>query len=173
MLVAKAHLRNWTQTAQASSDPEDRFPAAGILFGLGLGGFFDGIVLHQLLQWQEFNTLWDGIFHSATYLFLVAGLVVLWRTAKRRHLFWSTKLLAGSIFVGFGAFNIIEGIINYHILGFHHVNERVDRSYCIYLEIAFLVCIAMFLAGWILLKQWKSESNACRSHSARQQLKAL
>ncbi|MGZ5240675.1 MAG: DUF2243 domain-containing protein, partial [Caldimonas sp.] len=28
------------------------FPAAaGILFGLGLGGFFDGIVLHQILQW--------------------------------------------------------------------------------------------------------------------------
>lgn len=28
-----------------------RFPiAAGILFGLGLGGFFDGIVLHQILQ---------------------------------------------------------------------------------------------------------------------------
>jgi uncharacterized membrane protein len=28
------------------------FPiAAGIALGLGLGGFFDGIVLHQLLQW--------------------------------------------------------------------------------------------------------------------------
>ena len=28
------------------------FPiSAGILFGLGLGGFFDGIVLHQVLQW--------------------------------------------------------------------------------------------------------------------------
>jgi uncharacterized membrane protein len=56
------------------------FPtAAGVLFGLGLGGFFDGIVLHQILQWHhmltsagyradsvhnlEVNTLWDGIFH--------------------------------------------------------------------------------------------------------------
>ena len=26
---------------------------AGILLGLGLGGFFDGIVLHQLLQWHH------------------------------------------------------------------------------------------------------------------------
>ena len=60
---------------------EDRkFPlSADILFGLGLGGFFDGIILHQVLQWHhmltsagyppnslanlEFNTLWDGIFH--------------------------------------------------------------------------------------------------------------
>src|SRR5687767_15168137 len=26
---------------------------AGVLLGLGLGGFFDGIVLHQLLQWHH------------------------------------------------------------------------------------------------------------------------
>ena len=33
------------------------FPiAAGILFGLGLGGFFDGIVLHQMLQWHHMLT---------------------------------------------------------------------------------------------------------------------
>ena len=33
------------------------FPiAAGILFGLGLGGFFDGIVLHQILQWHHMLT---------------------------------------------------------------------------------------------------------------------
>jgi uncharacterized membrane protein len=78
-----------------------RFPvAAGILFGLGLGGFFDGIVLHQILQWHhmltsaghppdsvenlKFNTLWDGIFHASTYVFVVAGLAVLWRSAHRR-----------------------------------------------------------------------------------------
>jgi Predicted membrane protein (DUF2243) len=57
---------------------------AGILFGLGLGGFFDGIVLHQMLQWQhmltdagypatsienlKINTLWDGLFHATTYV---------------------------------------------------------------------------------------------------------
>ncbi|TIP73091.1 MAG: DUF2243 domain-containing protein, partial [Mesorhizobium sp.] len=34
-----------------------RFPtSAGILLGLGLGGFFDGIVLHQLLQWHHMAT---------------------------------------------------------------------------------------------------------------------
>ena len=55
------------------------FPkSAGILFGLGLGGFFNGIVLHQLLQWHhmltsfgypadnvrnlEINTLWGRYF---------------------------------------------------------------------------------------------------------------
>ena len=60
----------------------EAFPtAAGILFGLGLGGFFDGIVLHQILQWHhmltsagypadsvanlELNTSGDGLFHAA------------------------------------------------------------------------------------------------------------
>jgi uncharacterized membrane protein len=72
-------------------EPEERdFPiSAGILLGLGLGGFFDGIVLHQMLQWHhmptsagyppdtvqnlEVNTLWDGIFHAGTYIFVVLG----------------------------------------------------------------------------------------------------
>ena len=54
------------------------FPiSAGILFELGLGGFFDGIILHQVLRWHhmlsswyplnsiqsyELNTLWDASF---------------------------------------------------------------------------------------------------------------
>ncbi len=33
------------------------FPlSAGILLGLGMGGFFDGIVLHQILQWHHMAT---------------------------------------------------------------------------------------------------------------------
>src|SRR3982751_6155931 len=100
--------------------PETRdrsFPlSAGILFGLGLGGFFDGIVLHQLLQWHhmlsswypvntienlELNTLWDGIFHSATYIFVLLGLAILWRHAQRGHMYWSGKLLGGTMLLGF------------------------------------------------------------------------
>jgi uncharacterized membrane protein len=57
----------------------------------------------------KLNTFWDGIFHSATYLFVVAGLFVLWRHAHRRHLYYSNKLLVGTMLVGFGAFNCVEG----------------------------------------------------------------
>ena len=60
---------------------------AGILLGLGQAGFFDGIVFHQLLQWHhmftniegtdtvsglELNTLGDGLFHLADWLFTLA-----------------------------------------------------------------------------------------------------
>ena len=29
---------------------------SGLLYGLGLGGFIDGIVLHQILQWHHMVT---------------------------------------------------------------------------------------------------------------------
>jgi uncharacterized membrane protein len=50
-----------------------------------LGGFFDGVVLHQILQWHhmlgsmypadsaaalQLNTFWDGLFHASTYVFV-------------------------------------------------------------------------------------------------------
>jgi uncharacterized membrane protein len=151
-----------------SDEPAKRhFPiSAGILFGLGLGGFFDGIVLHQLLQWHhmlsswypiisienlELNTRWDGIFHSATYVFVVVGLFLLWQAAHRRHLYWSTKLLIGSMLVGFGVFNVIEGIINHQILGVHHVNETVPPEQWIYWDIGFIVWGALMLLGGLWL----------------------
>ena len=149
-----------------SKDNQASFPtSAGILFGLGLGGFFDGIVLHQILQWHhmltsagvpsdtveglELNTLWDGLFHGSTYIFVVAGLVVLWRHAHRTHLWWSTRLMVGTLLIGFGIFNVVEGIIDHHILGLHHVNETVPREQWIYWDIGFLAWGAlMVLIGW-------------------------
>jgi len=157
-------------------DRERRFPeSAGILLGLGLGGFFDGIVLHQLLQWHhmvtsagyppdsvrnlQINTLWDGVFHASTYVFVVLGLAILWRAAHRRHLRWSGKLLAGTMLIGFGAFNLVEGTIDHHILGLHHVNETVPRDQWIYWDIAFLIWGAvMLVTGWWLLRSGREAS---------------
>src|SRR5919107_123901 len=102
--------------AVAAGGHDRSFPlSAGILFGLGLGGFFDGIVLHQVLQWHhmlsswypinsvpnlELNTLWDGLFHSTTYVFVVLGLIVLWRGAPRPPIPWARKLPPGSPLIG-------------------------------------------------------------------------
>ena len=78
------------------TEEERQFPTgAGIFFGLGLGGFFDRIVLHQILQWHhmatsagysadsvpnlERNTLLDGLFHAATYIFRCRVKIGHWR----------------------------------------------------------------------------------------------
>jgi uncharacterized membrane protein len=155
--------------------PDRRFPtAAGIFFGLGVGGFFDGIVFHQLLQWHhmlsswypvntienlEINTRWDGAFHSLTYVFLVIGLFLLWRTAHRVHLYWSTKLLIGSMLIGFGIFNTLEGIIDHHWLGVHHVNETVPREQWPIWDIGFTLSgLAMIVAGWLILQAGRRQT---------------
>ncbi len=160
------------------------FPvSAGVFFGLGLGGFFDGIILHQVLQWHhmlsswypvnsienlQLNTLWDGIFHSATYVFVVIGLFILWRSAHRQHLYWSTKLLVGSMLIGFGAFNVVEGVVDHQLLGIHHVNETAPREQWPIWDIGFLIWgAAMLLAGWLLVRAGRrSEAYVERSSPA-------
>jgi uncharacterized membrane protein len=144
-------------------------PSAGFMFGLGLGGFFDGIILHQVLQWHHMltstgypatsvenlriNTLFDGLFHLTTYIFVAIGLLILWRAARQRHVLWSGKMLAGTMLMGFGVFNLVEGIIDHHLLGLHHVNETVPQEQWIFWDVGFLLWgAAMLVIGWFLLQ---------------------
>lgn len=47
-------MKNLNQTLKNDGQG---FPlAGGLLLGLGLGGFFDGIILHQVLQWHHMLT---------------------------------------------------------------------------------------------------------------------
>ena len=159
-----------------AEEPAASFPlSAGVLLGLGLGGFFDGIVLHQLLQWHHMltsagypadsvrnlriNTLWDGVFHSATYVFVAAGLAVLWHAAHRRHVRWSTRLLVGTVLIGFGAFNVVEGLVDHHLLQLHHVNETAPRDRWIWWDLAFLAWgAAMGVGGWLLVRSGRQRT---------------
>lgn len=152
------------------------FPiSAGIFFGLGLGGFFDGIILHQVLQWHhmltsggypadsvrnlQINTLWDGIFHLSTYIFVVLGLIILWKRAHRTHVRWSGKLMFGTILIGFGGFNLVEGLVDHQLLGIHHVNETVPPGRWIYWDVGFLLWGAvMLIVGWFLLKSGEQQT---------------
>jgi uncharacterized membrane protein len=153
-----------------------RFPAfAGVLLGIGIGGFFDGIVLHQLLQWHhmltsagypadtvanlKINTLWDGLFHAFTYICVAAGLALFWRHARRQHVRWSAKLLGGTLLLGWGLFNVVEGIVNHHILGIHHVNETVPPSQWLMWDLAFLIWgAAMVVGGYYLVRRGQRET---------------
>jgi len=140
---------------------------SGVLFGIGLGGFFDGIVLHQILQWHhmltsegdypattvaglETNTLWDGLFHATTYIATVAGLVLLWREVRKpTYKPLSMAFLVGLLLIGWGSFNLVEGTIDHHILTIHHVRE--DSSNKGLWDLAFLMWGAVMLAGGLIL----------------------
>ena len=140
---------------------------AGIFLGLGLGGFFDGIVLHQLLQWHhlvssvEFfspttvpglqaNTFADGLFHAVTYLFTIAGIALLWRAFRAGETATARQLI-GLALLGWGLFNVVEGIVDHLLLGIHHVNETVPREQWLWWDLGFLLWGAvMIVAGWWL-----------------------
>lgn len=110
---------------------------SGLLLGAGLGGFVDGIVLHQLLQWHnmlssvvpptdlvamKLNMLWDGMFHALTWLMTAAGVWQLWRAGARTDTLWSLRAFVGALLLGWGLFNAIEGVVDHQILGIHHVH---------------------------------------------------
>ena len=158
-------------------DRAARFPlVAGILLGLGLGGFFDGILLHQILQWHhmvtsagypatslgnlEFNVTLDGLFHAVTYIFTASGLAILWQSARKTHFWWSPKLLVATMLIGFGIFNVVEGALNHHLLGLHHVNETAPRQQWLYWDIGFLISgAAIGLLGWRLFMRAQRETS--------------
>jgi len=130
--------------------------AAGMLLGIGMGGFVDGILFHQLLQVHsmlsaqvtrttvaglEINMFWDGLFHVLTWVMTALGLALLWKAVQRRDVPLSTKTFVGSMALGWGLFNLVEGIIDHHLLHIHHVTETDNH----------LIWDLAFLASGLLL----------------------
>jgi uncharacterized membrane protein len=144
-----------------------------ILLGVGLGGFVDGILLHQLLQWHHvltstdtdrigikyypantvpglrMNTVWDGVFHTVTWLCVLTGLGLLYsRVTTGRARMWGSRALWGWILVGWGLFNLVEGIVDHQILGIHHVHGGPAQ---LWWDMAFLLLGAVLVGvGWLL-----------------------
>lgn len=105
------------------------------------------------------NVMLDGLFHACTYLFTAAGLFILWRTARRPHFWWSPKLLFATMLMGFGTFNLVEGVADHHLLGLHHVNETAPPEKWIYWDLGFLLWgAAMLTGGWLLYGRGRQES---------------
>lgn len=164
-------------TTTADAVRTERGPAnlrlPGIVLGAGLGGFVDGILLHQILQWHhmltstdedrigvryydartvsglEMNTVWDGIFHAVCWLAVLLGLAILYaRVTSNRRRVWTSRVLWGWILAGWGLFNLVEGVLDHHILGLHHVHGGPHR---LWWDLGFLALGALLIAGgWLL-----------------------
>lgn len=110
---------------------------AGVVLGIGLGGFVDGILLHQILQWHsmlsslvpptdlvamKYNMIWDGLFHALTWTTCAVGVGLLFRAGCRADAVWSGRVLVGAMVAGWGVFNLVEGVIDHQVLAIHHVH---------------------------------------------------
>jgi len=139
--------------------------AAGTLLGIGLGGFFDGILFHQILQLHsmlsakypqtallnvKISMVWDGLFHALTWVTTIAAVALLWHAGKMRDCPWSGRTLWGGAFVGWGIFNVVEGIMDHYILGIHHVVERLGLS--IYDHVFLASGVVFMLIGLSLIR---------------------
>jgi uncharacterized membrane protein len=152
---------------QSSKQPQQpsSLIAAGLLIGMGFAGFFDSIVLHQILQWHhmltsvrpitnignlEVNTLWDGFFNAVVYAMTLAGVGFLWRAGQQGNVPGSEKSFGGSLLLGLGGFNLIEGLIDHHLLGIHHVKSGPNQ---LAWDLGFLLTGAsLAVVGWIVLQ---------------------
>ncbi len=124
----------------------------GILLGVALGGFFDGILLHQILQWHHllslvadpadlrFQILWDGYFHALMYVIAAAGLAGLWRAQRRRGVAGG-RSIAGTLLVGFGLWHVADALLSHWLLGLHRVKQDSDTP--LLWDIAWLVVFGM------------------------------
>src|SRR5690349_10960690 len=138
----------------------------GLLLGIGFGGFVDGIVIHQLLQWHhmisatsdhpvttvaglEANTLADGLFHVLTLIFTLAGTMLMLRSWREGRLAPSWPFQIALLLVGWGLFNVVEGLVDHLILGVHHVRD--DLGGPLSWDLGFLAFgFALMAGGWAL-----------------------
>jgi uncharacterized membrane protein len=143
----------------------EKVRAGAVLLGVGLGGFLDGIVLHQIAQWHQMlsatlppdtmqamrqNMAADGWFHLATWLITLAGVFVLWRGIRGAGRLPSTRSLCGYMLIGWGSFNLVEGIIDHHVLELHHVRDLPAHVPVYDWVFLFLGGIGFILAGLAL-----------------------
>ncbi|MEU1365358.1 DUF2243 domain-containing protein [Streptomyces sp. NPDC005803] len=160
---------------QAGAVPAASIQLPGIVLGVGLGGFVDGILLHQLLQWHhmltgtdhdrigvkyysprtvpglEMNTVWDGIFHAVCWIAVLLGLAILYsRVTHNRRRVWTSRVLWGWILVGWGLFNIVEGLLDHQILAIHHVH---GGPYQVWWDMGFLLLGLLLIIGGLLLQR--------------------
>ena len=145
--------------------------AAATLLGIGLGGFVDGIVFHQILQTHqmltgklpptsvrniEINMFWDGLFHAFTWASTMTGMALLWQAGKRPDVPWSTRTFVGGQAFGWGLFNLVEGIIDHHILHIHHVTETENH---LVWDLAFLASgVVLIGVGLALIRAGRNDT---------------
>ena len=146
-----------------------------LLLGLGLGGFVDGIVLHQLLGWHhmltdtgehpagalaglEANVVADGVFHVGTWLLVAAGTTTMLRAWRAGRLAprWSSHV--GLLLAGWGAFNLVEGLVDHQLLGVHHVRD--DLGGPLAWDLGFLALGAVQVVAGLLLHRRGREAPA-------------
>lgn len=156
-------------TAAAALPPPTsrRLRWAGFLLGFGLGGFFDGILLHQVLQWHHLlsnvqaaalrdlraQILADGLFHVLMYFITAWALYLMWKARAGHSAPGAGRALWALALVGFGTWHIIDSFVSHWITGIHRI--RVDSPDPLFWDLLWFAVFGVVPAvlGWLLHKR--------------------
>ncbi len=154
------------------------FPAAlnwsGFLLGFAIGGFFDGILLHQILQWHHllsaleqagdlrFQVMADGLFHALMYVVTLVGMWLLWKARSAFAAPHADRTLLSWALVGFGAWHIVDGIVSHWVLGIHRI--RMDSANPLFWDLLWFVVfgVAFVVAGYFVRSGGRGRSGGAR-----------
>jgi uncharacterized membrane protein len=143
---------------------------AGFLVGISLGGFFDGILLHQILQWhhllsnvqalQDMRTqvLADGLFHALMYVIALVALYKLWRAREVFSSPGADTLLWAMALVGFGAWHVLDSVLSHWLTGIHRIKS--DSPNPLAWDILWFVAFGLvpLWLGWVIKRRRASNS---------------
>ncbi len=126
-----------------------------LLVGFALGGFFDGILLHQILQWHHllsglddplgsdlhFQITMDGLFHLLMYLVAIVGIILLvsGRTGGGRT--GTIVEILRLVLIGFATWHIADAVLSHWLLGLHRI--RMDTEMPLVWDVAWLVAFGI------------------------------
>lgn len=154
-----------------------RWPA--LLLGFSLGGFFDGILLHQILQWHHLlsnvdavadmrgQIMADGVFHALMYLIAAFALYRLWSRRTAVDEAGASRFLRGNALIGFGVWHVLDSVVSHWITGIHRI--KVDSSNPLMWDLIWFVAfgvIPLVLGWWVLRRGSGGSSNHGRPATA-------
>lgn len=163
---------------RSANSYSSRFNWAGYALGFGLGGFFDGILLHQILQWhhllsgveqarQDIRVLimTDGLFHALMYVITGLGLLLLWRSRQEFPEPGADRRLFANALIGFGIWHILDSILSHWVLGIHRIRMDVDNP--LFWDLLWFAVFGLVpvVGGW-LMRRRKRGGDAHRVMSA-------
>ncbi|OAE56580.1 hypothetical protein A7J67_07990 [Achromobacter xylosoxidans] len=139
-----------------------RLRRASFLLGFAMGGFFDGILLHQILQWHHLlsgvqtgalgslsaQVAMDGVFHAIMYVIAAAGLIELFRARSAVSSSAPIRPRWGHFWIGFGVWHITDALLSHWITGIHRI--KMDAENLLVWDLAWFVVfgVAPLLYGW-------------------------
>ncbi|MGW9231982.1 DUF2243 domain-containing protein [Pseudorhizobium sp. NPDC055634] len=165
----------------APSTLSSTFHWSGHALGFALGGFFDGILLHQVLQWHHllsglqeagkdirFLIMTDGLFHVLMYVIAAVGLWLLWRSRGQFALRGADRSLLADALIGFGAWHVLDSLLSHWILGIHRI--RMDAENPLFWDLLWLALFGVLPAAVGLMLRRRDtgfeKSRGFHSHTA-------